>query len=98
MTAVTARITGPVKELTADGHATGSAQVCAGISALLYALLGWLTNAGDAEIDEAEMEPGHAHIVSLGGGDATEAAWDMAVIGLLQIEQQYPDYITVRIG
>ena len=42
-------------EILATGHATGSEQVCAGISAIIYSLAGWLKNS-DCEVQELTLE------------------------------------------
>lgn len=88
--------------LSAKGHATGSSEVCAGVSGILYALAGWLKNA----IAEPERHRVEAHrwriweadvLLDISGDETVEAAFDMATVGLLQIESQYPDYISVEL-
>ena len=80
--------------LRLTGHATGSEQVCAAISGIVYSLLGYLDN--QPEEAETREEPGYA-LASDGRGAALDAAFDMAVIGLLQIAQEFPDHVKVTV-
>ena len=80
--------------LSARGHSTGSPEVCAGVSAILYALLGFLENCPDKEIFYRETGSGHVTL-DCQGGATVRAAFDMANIGLLQIQAKHPDYISV---
>ncbi|MBD5161432.1 MAG: ribosomal-processing cysteine protease Prp [Oscillibacter sp.] len=86
--------------LSARGHATGSEAGCAFISGILYALAGYLSNAeaeGCARIGRMKLEPGDVSIRAQ-GGERIQAAFDMAVIGLLQLEKQYPELVRVEIS
>lgn len=76
--------------LTMDGHATGSEVVCAGASAIVYALAGYLANTDC--VHESDLESGKAK-VSCVGDKGVQAAFRMAGIGLAQLAQQYPQYI-----
>ena len=80
--------------LTMDGHATGSETVCAACSAVVYALAGYLANAGEhvTELRENTLESGRACLICRGDA-CVEAAYRMAGIGLAQIAKQYPDYV-----
>lgn len=86
-----------VGELRMRGHATGSEQVCAAASGLVYALAGTLLNDKEAEILEQEMTPGKAVIRFYGGRDAL-AALKTVCIGLLQLEKAEPSYIKTKIS
>lgn len=79
--------------VTCKGHATGSEKVCAGVSAVIYALAGWVNNYAEAEV-RIELESGDALITFRGGSEA-EAAFDMALIGLKQIQLAEPDKVSV---
>lgn len=74
-------------------HATGSPQVCAGVSAIVYALAGWLANFGDRERDTVRLESGEAFFDLDSPKEGVKAAFDLAIIGLLQIAKTYPDYL-----
>ena len=84
-----------------DGHATGSAEVCAGVSALMYSLEGYLRNHDDelflhsAKVDK----PGWAYIMFEleEPQKAIKGAFEMFVIGSLQIADSYPDFCQVEV-
>ena len=97
MTQVIARREGDRRYLSATGHATGSREVCAGISAIFYALAGYLENAAmerELEISVLRLEDGDAVIAFAADGQA-DAAYEMAVIGLVQMARSYPQYLVV---
>lgn len=96
MTRITARTEDGACCLESTGHAAGSPAVCAGISALLYALAGWLLNrpeglAGDSIL----LEDGHAVFRIRQPTRETAAVFEAVVIGLLQIQLTSPEYIRV---
>ena len=80
--------------LKMDGHATGSEAVCAGASAIVYALAGYLLNAGEhlETMERNALGSGNARIFCV-GDESVQAAFHMAGIGLAQLAQQYPEYI-----
>lgn len=87
-------------ELKVDGHADydehGRDIVCAGVSAITQALTGFIENHDDCEGETQENDcGGHVHIFALKSDEATYAAFEMAFIGLLQIEMAHPNYVTV---
>lgn len=84
MTQVTMIYAAPTYRLTAEGHA-GNARACAGVSAILTALAGWIEN-NRAMFPRAEvrLDSGDVHIEAVGGADL-KAAFDTAVVGLAQI-------------
>lgn len=94
MTRVTAKSTNGRYYIKAEGHATGSPAVCAGVSAIIYALAGYLGNSESIRCEEVNLSDGNAELEFYGGDDA-EAVYLMSVIGLMQIEEQYPEYIEV---
>ena len=85
-----------IYRIEATGHATGSEKVCSGVSAILYALAGWLIN-NDEHVTYAKrkLKSGDAFI-EFSGDEKAKAVYDMAVIGLLQIEQSYPEYVNIK--
>lgn len=69
--------------------------MCAAISSLLCALAGYLTNAVReryVEIREWRMDSADV-LLEFDGDTGALAAFEMAVIGLLQIEKAYPQYV-----
>ena len=83
------------------GHAgysdSGTDIVCAGASAVVYALLGFLHNVRDKENRlTVSVESGETMVLWRGNQAEVAAAFHMAVIGLAQIAQKYPRYVTVE--
>lgn len=87
-------------KLSVKGHAGyashGNDIVCAGVSAISYALLGYLNQAG-CDISEARADSGDL-LIDAAGGEMTAGAFDMAMIGYLQIARKYPQYAEVYIA
>ena len=88
-------------ELTINGHA-GSAEygkdiVCAGVSAIAFALLGWLENNQEelTEMDELIAEDGQVYI-ACAGSDEVSTAFEVALMGLIQIARQYPECVDIK--
>ena len=86
--------------LTMDGHADydghGSDIVCAGASAIVCALLGWLeNNSDDFECCDEDVHSGSLRLYCE-GGERTATAFEMMIIGLLQIEDSYKDHIEIQ--
>lgn len=94
MTAVYARRHGNSFLIRAKGHATGSAEVCAAISALLYSLGGYLSNADTVSNVKLRLESGDSEISFVGKNEAF-AVFMLCVIGFLQIEEANREYISV---
>ena len=90
-----------IHTLTVVGHANydeyGKDIVCAGISSLVQALIGWIEEnyyrANCISIDPKEGEI----IVSCEGGEDVAAVFYMASIGLAQIADSYPDHMQIDI-
>ena len=84
-------------KLSVQGHAGwsqhGNDIVCAGVSAISFALLGYLHHAG-SDIAEAQADSGNLRI-ECSGGEPVSTAFDMAMIGYLQIARKYPQYVDV---
>ena len=97
MTKVDVEIQGDTFAIKLDGHATGDEKVCAAISSLVYALAGYLQNAaqsGDVKIQSMELKSGEVKI-RFRGGREIKAAYEMMIIGLLQLEAEYPKLVSV---
>ena len=86
--------------LAVDGHAgqapRGHDIVCAGVSAISFALLGYLQQC-DAEIAECAGGPGSL-VMDCRGGELVAGAFDMALTGWLQIAKNYPQCVEVYIA
>ena len=87
--------------LTVTGHANfaeyGKDIVCAGISSLVQALIGWIEeNFQKDACVMVDSEKGKV-IVACEGGDDVAAVFYMASIGLEQIADSYPDHVQIDI-
>lgn len=83
------------------GHANydeyGSDIVCAGISSLVQALIGWIEeNYYKAKCISLDPKEGEV-IIYCEGGEDVAAVFHMAVIGLEQIADSYPDHMQIDI-
>ena len=91
---------GDLRSLSMEGHAgynQGNDIVCAGCSALAYALMGWIANASEhiEDIDELFEDSGCVRIRAQGDG-YYGSAFDLTVIGLMQIAKMYPENVRVE--
>jgi len=98
MITVKADLEGDEMSFSMHGHANynpGNDIVCAGCSAICYALLGMLANLQDhiESLDTIE-ESGNVEVLCV-GDEMTKMAFTMAVVGILQIEKKYPNYVRV---
>lgn len=80
------------------GHARhGEDIVCAGVSATVYNLLGWLENHGEElEYIQTSVDSGDVEIVCE-GGERVATVFELTAIGLEQIAQRYPDCVDILI-
>lgn len=81
--------------ICADGHASGSPEVCAAVSGLMYALSGYFLNTSRIQAFENSLSSGHARLRWQGGAEA-KAVFDLCVIGFLQIAAAHPACISVK--
>lgn len=100
MTNITIQESGGRFRLTGVGHATGRPEVCAAVSAIVYALGGYLINleqAGAVMLGTFLLESGAAELEAqgVGPGDAARHPFGMAAVGLLQIAAKYPELVAV---
>ena len=89
----------PHHHLLIRGHANAAPHghdiVCAGVSAIAFALLGFLERQGGTD-PAPEVTSGKLDIFSLVDDDRTAAAFEMAVIGLEQLALHYPQCVGFR--
>lgn len=88
-------------ELFIVGHAgydsAGKDIVCAAVSSLGWALIGFLENSANDTSDYAHTtESGQLSISAVSAPDV-DAAFKMTIIGLMQIAKKYPDFVRVSI-
>lgn len=101
MTKIDITISEPRYAIVLDGHATGSPEVCSGISALIYSLVGFLDNNEELLfLKSVKLDrPGWGYVMFEleDPSPKVKGAWEMLIIGLLQIQNTYPDYCDVTI-
>lgn len=74
------------------GHATGSPEVCAAISCLMFTAAGWLHNTQDAELVYEKLDSGDAYLRWHGG----KWLYELLKIGFLQLQKTEPEKISVK--
>ena len=88
-------------ELYICGHAgydeAGKDIVCSAVSALGWALIGFLENSANDTSDYAHITDSGKLSVCACGSPEVDAAFRMTVIGLMQISKKYPDHVRVSI-
>ena len=85
--------------LTLCGHANyapcGSDIVCAAVSGMLYALIGYLINLGKGNFRINAVREGYADVLC--GEEYTEQV-KLVFLGLVQLAATYPGHISVSDG
>ena len=85
--------------MTLSGHAgyseDGKDVVCAAVSGLFYALVGYLMNLKSEGLIIYSIDSGKGDVECSSDG---EEAMKLACIGLVQIALQYPRHLTVHNG
>lgn len=94
MTTIYAAEAGGQYLVAAKGHATGSEQVCAGVSAIMYALAGTIKNNHCCKELDCKIQDGFL-LCKFSGGREAAAYYELTVIGLKQIANSYPEYIEI---
>ena len=83
------------------GHAGygeyGKDIVCAGVSALVLALAGWVENNHCETKCISIDEHGGEVLIACKGDKETAAVFNMTMIGLEQIANSYPDHVQIDI-
>ena len=69
--------------------------MCAGASALVQALIGWVDDSYCVVDCISRDDVNNEVIVSCRGGHDVEAAFSMTYIGLEQIAESYPNHLQV---
>lgn len=95
------RVEDSTHTLSVVGHANydeyGKDIVCAGISALVQALIGWIeVNYYKANCISIDTQGGEV-LISCDGGEDLASVFNMTAIGLEQIADCYPDHIEINI-
>ena len=85
-------------DISAEGHALfnpGNDIVCSAVSALFYAFAGFLYNDSKVRRFGIHLDSGDAKIKAKGD---IKQAFDVFIIGLLQIEKAYPSFIHIDLN
>ncbi len=95
------RVEDTTHTISVSGHANydeyGKDIVCAGVSALVQALMGWIEDNYDrADCINLNQKAGEVTI-SCDGGEELSAVFNMAYIGLAQIADSYPDHVQIDV-
>lgn len=80
--------------LMLTGHATGDRLVCAGASAMVFALAGWLQKNAPAGL-ACRLKPGDAWVLCRRSA-LTDAAFDVVLTGLSQLAENYPELVGIN--
>lgn len=99
MTLVSIEVQGRRHRLTAKGHA-GDIEACNYITGVLYSLAGFASNEAErngARLLQLDISPGDVTI-DAEGGERLEAAFEMACVGLLQLQGTRPATVQVEIA
>lgn len=94
MTRVTLREYDGRYSVICEGHATGSVEICAAVSTLVYTLLGYLKNAGGVAVENEVIADGYAEI-EFSGGECAGVAYELISIGFLQLAQAKGNFIEI---
>lgn len=90
-----------IHTLVVLGHANydeyGRDIVCAGVSALVQALIGWVEEHYETSSCISIDTQGGEVIISCEGGEEVAAVFHMASIGLEQLADSYPDHVQIDI-
>ena len=92
---------GDLHNLSVNGHAgyasKGQDIVCSGVSAIVYALIGWLENNEENAVFTSIDEGNGEVTIACEGNENTATAFYMAAIGIDNIANTYPAHVTIDI-
>lgn len=83
-------------DLEIDGHATGSVEVCAAVSALAQTL--WLEMINKKIVHTCDARSGHFHLKAYPTEkqkDEVEHAFDVICMGLVEISKGFNTYVNI---
>lgn len=93
MTTVTLSKGGNVYTVSAQGHATGRPDVCAGISTILQALDTWMQTEDGVTVLERRVHSGDVLLKFRGNGSNT--SFRLVTMGLKRLEATDPETVKV---
>ena len=93
---------GETHTLSVNGHAgygeKGQDIVCAGVSAIVFALIGWLENNSEDATFVSVDENGGEVVIVCEGDEQVSAVFYMAAIGIENIMNTYPDHVDIELS
>lgn len=95
MTKITATVNGKHYKIEARNHADTS-DVCAAVSTIMCTLDGAIRNNSDAVCVYSCLESGYAKVEYIADGPLAEEDAAMALIGLMQIREAFPEQIKIE--
>ena len=95
MTTITVSKKGRRYSVKCEGHATGSNEVCAAISAISLGLALYIS-AENIKINHSRVADGFFELIFTGSKKA-QHAYDMAVVCYRALGEEYPEYCGVYI-
>jgi len=104
---ITVSISGEDGKFRAEsvGHALynpGNDIVCSAVSCLMYTLAGAIENMTETGSKDIVRDAGNTIVAFEGGdehdNDVAEVLFMFVAIGLVQMQKQYPDHLTVNIS
>lgn len=84
----------------AKGHATGSAEMCAAISCLMFTLAGWVHNQRGVRMETERLSSGDSRICFQSAGRyrrECDAVFLLILVGFRQLEKTDPARISVAV-
>lgn len=93
---------GSVCRLELQGHAdyaaSGEDIVCAGVSSIIFSLLGWLENHPE-EMENADTDVSSGAVfIYCDCSEKALTAFELVAIGLEQIALRYPDHVAIELA
>lgn len=82
-----------IYSITASGHATGSTEVCAAVSALMTTLAGYAVNSATPLC--IRLASGYS-IVKFSGGREAAAVYEAMCIGFMQLAASYSNFLRIE--
>jgi len=93
MTQVQLKETVATYEIVAEGHATGSTEVCAAVSMLMTALANWNLIYGSGDLLPSTLEPGYAKVRLRKADAGAKAIWQLANVALHALAESDKNFL-----
>lgn len=80
-------------EIIADGHATGSKEVCAAVSMLMTAIANWNLVYGSGDKMPSKLEPGYAKVKLRKADPGSKAIWQLANVAFHALAESDKNFL-----